>query len=69
MTKKPTPDPAILKSLQGHGLLNDINNASFEALTGAMGVYVQPRTKGRGHGSTSRAFYARTVFIKRVLGL
>jgi len=40
-----------------------------EALTGAMGVLVQPRTKGAGHGSTSRAFYARTGFVARILKL
>lgn len=41
----------------------------FEALTGSMGRYIQPRTKGRGHGSTSRAFYARPEFLYRVTGL
>lgn len=41
----------------------------FEYLTGAMGVLVQPRTKGAGHGSISRAFYARTQFVSRILGL
>lgn len=41
----------------------------FECLTGAMGVLVQPRTKGAGHGSTSRAFYARVQFVSRILGL
>ncbi len=35
-----------------------IRTRGFESLTGAMGVLVQPRTKGAGHGSTSRAFYA-----------
>ena len=35
----------------------------FDALTGHMGVYIQPRTKGAGHGSTSRAFYARPRFL------
>jgi DNA mismatch repair protein MutH len=41
----------------------------FDALTGKMGVLVQPRTKGAGHGSTSRAFYARTRFVRTILGL
>jgi DNA mismatch repair protein MutH len=40
----------------------------FAALTGVMGVLVQPRTKGRGHGSVSRAFYARTGFVATMLG-
>ncbi len=48
---------------------NTIRTKGFGALTGAMGVYVQPRTKGAGHGSTSRAFYARPIFIKKILGL
>jgi len=39
----------------------------FEKLTGKMGVYIQPRTKGPGHGSTSRAFYARTGFLKEII--
>lgn len=38
----------------------------FAALTGSMGVYVQPRTKGPGHGSISRAFYARTGFLELI---
>ena len=46
-----------------------IQNEGFEALSGRMGQYVQPRTKGAGHGTTSRAFYARTGFVKRILGL
>ena len=39
----------------------------FEALTAKMGKFIQPRTKGAGHGSTSRAFYARTVFLKQFI--
>lgn len=46
-----------------------IKSKGFGSLTGKMGVLVQPRTKGPGHGSTSRAFYARKVFVKRILGL
>ena len=41
----------------------------FQALSGKMGKLVQPRTKGAGHGSTSRAFYARTQFVNILLGL
>ncbi len=40
-----------------------------KVLTGKMGVLIQPRTKGPGHGSTSRAFYARKIFIAKILGL
>lgn len=41
----------------------------FEHLTGAMGVLIQPRTKGPGHGSISRAFYARTQFVARIVAV
>lgn len=41
----------------------------FGHLTGKMGVLVQPRTKGPGHGSISRAFYARTSFVAQILNL
>ena len=46
-----------------------IRENGFQALSGSMGVLVQPRTKGPGHGSTSRAFYARTAFVTKILGL
>ena len=48
--------------------LNDPRRG-FAALTGAMGIYVQPRTKGAGHGSISRAFYARPLFLSRFIDL
>lgn len=38
-------------------------------LKGKMGILVQPRTKGAGRGSTSRAFYARTGFVADIIGL
>lgn len=41
----------------------------FRALTGHMGVYIQPRTKGAGHGSISRAFYARPKFLSKFIKL
>jgi len=46
-----------------------IINKGFLALTGKMGKYIQPRTKGPGHGSTSRAFYARTSFLKQIINI
>lgn len=46
-----------------------IRDRGFQALTGKMGVLVQPRTKGPGHGSTSRAFYARKGFVTQILNL
>lgn len=41
----------------------------FKSLTGKMGVFIQPRTKGAGHGSQSRAFYARTKFLANFIEL
>jgi len=41
----------------------------FKALTGKMGVFIQPRTKGAGHGSTSRAFYARPLFLRKFISI
>jgi DNA mismatch repair protein MutH len=41
----------------------------FDCLTGRMGIYIQPRTKGAGHGSTSRAFYARPKFLSQFIDL
>ena len=38
-------------------------------LTGRMGKLIQPRTKGAGHGSTSRAFYARKELVEYIIGL
>lgn len=46
-----------------------INEQGFAALSSKMGKYIQPRTKGAGHGSTSRAFYARTTFLKQIIDL
>ena len=46
-----------------------IRAKGFDALSGYMGVLVQPRTKGPGHGSKSRAFYARKQLVARILGI
>jgi len=46
-----------------------IRTKGFSSLSGKMGKLVQPRTKGQGHGSTSRAFYARKEFVAHILGL
>lgn len=44
-------------------------NRGFTALTGKMGLFIQPRTKGKGHGSISRAFYARPRFLAKFIEL
>jgi len=43
-------------------------NKGFASLAGEMGDLVQPRTKGAGRGTTSRAFYARPKFLAQILG-
>ncbi|MBE7490160.1 MAG: hypothetical protein HS108_00130 [Planctomycetes bacterium] len=64
-------DPAIRKQVRQdyETIRATIIKQGFDALTGRMGIYIQPRTKGRGHGSTSRAFYARKNFVAIALGL
>ena len=36
-------------------------------MTGSIGKYLQTRTKGPGHGSTSRAFYLRPLFADTLI--
>jgi len=45
---------------------NKLVKQGFEALTGKDGKWIQARTKGPGHGSVSRAFYARTSLVKNI---
>ena len=47
---------------------NKLISQGFDALTGSDGKWIQARTKGAGHGSTSRAFYARKVLVNRIFG-
>src|ERR1700738_4517866 len=39
-----------------------IRKQGIDSVTGDLGKLVQARTKGRGHGSTTKAFYARPIF-------
>ena len=48
---------------------NKLATQGFSALTGKDGKWIQARTKGVGHGSTSRAFYARKGLIKEIIKL
>lgn len=63
--------PTIYKQVeQDYEAIRDvIRKTGIESLTGDTGKYVQARTKGRGHGSTSRAFYARPLFVAHILNL
>jgi len=45
---------------------NKLIDQGFESLTGKDGKWIQARTKGPGHGSVSRAFYARTGLVKKI---
>ena len=62
-------DPAIIAQIKEdyEEVRNCIINRGFHCLTGKMGKYIQPRTKGAGHGSTTRAFYVRTEFLKMII--
>ena len=64
-------NPAIRKQVEDdyEAIREVIRLKGFAALTGDTGKYVQARTKGRGHGSTSRAFYARPLFVAHILNL
>ena len=64
-------NPAIYKQVeQDYEAIRKVIRASgIESLTGDTGKYVQARTKGRGHGSTSRAFYARASFVAHILNI
>jgi len=63
-------DPDIFDQVKADYELvrNTIKEEGFLRLSGKMGRLVQPRTKGQGHGSISRAFYARTSFVAHILG-
>lgn len=62
-------DPKIYEQVKSDYNLvkNSITEKGFSSLTGRMGIFIQPRTKGAGHGSISRAFYARTSFLKQLI--
>ena len=63
-------DSAIYEQVKAdyESVRRTIIDDGFGALTGEMGVMIQPRTKGPGHGSVSRAFYARASFVAHILG-
>ena len=46
-----------------------LKTKGFESLTGRDGKWIQARTKGSGHGSISRAFYARKALVSRIFEL
>jgi DNA mismatch repair protein MutH len=64
-------NPSIRKQVEDdyEAIRGVIRAKGVASLTGDTGKYIQARTKGRGHGSTSRAFYARPVFVAHILNL
>ncbi len=46
-----------------------IQAGGIDSVTGDLGKLVQARAKGRGHGSTTQAFYARPIFVAHILNL
>ncbi len=48
---------------------SQIRERGIDSVSGDLGKLVQARTKGPGHGSTSRAFYARPLFVAHILNL
>ena len=46
-----------------------IRAGGIDSITGDLGKLVQARAKGRGHGSKTRAFYARATFVAQILNL
>lgn len=64
-------DPSIYTQVERdyEAIRKIIRETGFDSLTGDTGKYVQARTKGTGHGSTSRAFYARPIFVAHILNL
>lgn len=63
-----TEDDELIKEIKAdYDFIRDkLITKGFESLTGADGKWIQARTKGAGHGSTSRAFYARTSLVKKI---
>jgi DNA mismatch repair protein MutH len=51
---------AVRAQIRAHGI---------DSVTGDLGQLIQARTKGRGHGSSTRAFYARPIFVAHILNL
>jgi len=48
-------------------LKKDYIDIQTKAFSGNVGKYLQSRTKGKGHGTTSRAFYLRASFMTLLL--
>jgi hypothetical protein len=61
----------LIKEIEGdyEFIRNKLIKQGYSSLTGKDGKWIQARTKGPGHGSTSRAFYARKSLIREIIKL
>ena len=64
-------NPTIREQVAGdyETIRRQIRSGGIDSVTGDLGKLVQARTKGRGHGSSTRAFYARAIFVAHILNL
>ncbi len=61
-------DGIVFKIKEDYDLIrNKLITQGFDPLTGKDGIWIQARTKSVGHGSTSRAFYAKKNLIQKIL--
>ena len=63
-----TDDDELIKEIKADYdfIREKLIKKGFDSLTGKDGKWIQARTKGPGHGSKSRAFYARTSLVKKI---
>ena len=61
-------DNEIIKEIEAdyEFIRQKLIKTGFESLTGKDGKWIQSRTKGAGHGSISRAFYARKELVNLI---
>jgi DNA mismatch repair protein MutH len=64
-------NPKIREQVAGdyETIRSQIRKGGIDSVTGDLGQLVQARTKGRGHGTKTRAFYARAIFVAHILNL
>jgi DNA mismatch repair protein MutH len=64
-------DSLLLKEIEAdyEFIRSKLIATGFSSLTGKDGKWIQARTKGAGHGSTSRAFYARRTLLTEIFQL
>lgn len=63
------PDLYALVKADYEEIRRVIQTEGFDALSGRMGKIIQPRTKGKAHGSKTRAFYVRKNLVSYMLGM